>query len=126
MFARVVQAEEVDVNFTKEGEFVYVMGQENSPSLTKVTDLFKVGGYKLESRNFSDFSSAVTATDTWCSVKIASEREILLSCYTPHQGRGVMVQDHLATFNTDYSQVVPMIEKLRGEQRKALEVLKIK
>lgn len=109
----------------KDGDYVYVESADSSDApMYVVVAVLEKTGYNRQ-KDALDIPSGAKL-DTWCKVQVQSEHEIIGECYTPHQGQGVAVRDHVVTFNNDYSKVPDMIAQLRDKHRRASALLGIK
>ncbi len=112
------------------GEYVFVETRD----MTKVQNAFPAVVAVIEKAGYTRQTTSDippgTKTDTWCKVDVYHEREILGECYTPHQGHGVSIRNHLGwtqqQFKGDYSQVPTMVAQIRDEHRRASTFLNIK
>lgn len=97
-------------------DYVYVESPDSGDApMYDVVAIIERAGYH---RVASSVIPPKTRTDTWCRVSVHNEREILVECYTPHQGYGITIRDHVVTFNGDYSGVPDKVKQLRDEHRR--------
>lgn len=109
----------------KDGDYVYVESADSSDApMYAVVAVLEKTGYNRQ-KDALDIPQGIKV-DTWCKVQVQNEREVTGECYTPHQGQGIAVRDHVVTFNGDYSKVPDMIAQLRDKHRRASALLGIK
>lgn len=110
----------------KDGELLIIESRDSNPAFPAVVAAIEKAGYAR--RQTVDMAPG-TKMDTWCRVDVYMERQIIGECYTPRMGHRLSVSDELnwtqQEFKGDYSGVVTMIAKIRGEHRRASATLGI-